>query len=63
MVAYLRVLSILHISICMPLWWLAGNCDLSQVLDIMDNAFIEVIQDNDKSLDDEFTMNSVEPIA
>ena len=56
MIDFLRVLSMLHIAVCMPLRCLAGNCgDLSQhnygvanmapVVEIMYKAFYEVLID------------------
>ena len=67
MIAFLHVLSILHISVCMPLQWLAGNFgDLSQqnfgvsnmasVVDIMDKAFYKVLIDGEKLIGEDFMM-------
>ena len=53
MIAFLRVLSILKIVVCMPFRCLSGNCgtlsqhkfvlaDMASVVDIMDKAFYEV---------------------
>ena len=67
MIAFLRVLSIMHISICMPLRWLAGHCgelseynfgvaDMASVIDIMDAAFLQVLDDGEKMLDETFMM-------
>ena len=64
MVALLRVLSILHISICMPLRWLAGNCgnlseygfgvaDMPVALDLLDEAMGKVAVDGDLLLDED----------
>lgn len=74
MVSLLRILSILHISLCLPLRWLAGNCgdlgeygfgvaDMPKVLDLMDQAFAEIIEDGDMMLDDDFMMEIFKPLA
>ena len=66
-ITFLHVLSILHIVVCMPLQWLAGNCgDLSQhnfavynmasVVDIIYKAFYEVLIDGEKLIDEDFIM-------
>ena len=68
MISFLRVLSILHISICMPLRWLAGNCgnlashkfgvaDMATVVDTMDKAFAKVVQNGKKLLNEDFMMD------
>ena len=67
MISLLRVLSILHISVCMPLRWLAGNCgelgeygfgvaDMATVVDLLDKAFFEIVADGEKLLDEDFMM-------
>ena len=69
MISFLRVLSILHISICMPLRWLAlaGNCgslaehnvgvaDMATVVDIMDKVFAKVVRNRKKLLNEDFMM-------
>ena len=67
MISFLRVLSILHISICMPLRWLAGNCgslaehnfgvaDMAGVVDTMDKAFAKVLRSGKKLLNEDFMM-------
>lgn len=66
-VSFLRVLCILHISICMPLRWLTANCgDLEQykfgvaempdALDLMDKAFDKVVKDGKKIMNEKFMM-------
>ena len=56
MIAFLRVLSIIHIAICMPLRCLAGNCgdlsqhnfglsDMASVVDIIEKAFYDSLID------------------
>ena len=73
MVGLLRVLSILHISVCMPMRWLAGNCvelkdynfgvaDMPEALDLMDVAFGKVADDGDLLLDEDFMMGMFEPL-
>ena len=65
MVSFLRVLCILHVSICLPLRWLAGNCgglaeynfgvaDMATVVDLMDNAFLDILQHGEKILEESF---------
>ena len=67
MISFLRVLSILHISICMPLRWLAGNCgslaehkfgvaNMATVVDIVDKAFAKVVRNGKKLLNEDFMM-------
>ena len=67
MISFLRVLAILHISVCMPLRWLAAKCgelekynfgvaDMATVVDIMDKAFFKVVNDGSKLLDEDFMM-------
>ena len=68
MISLLRVLSILHISVCMPLRWLAANCgdlgeygfgvaDMATVVDLMDEAFFEMVNNGEKVLDEDFMMD------
>ena len=74
MVSLLRVLSILHISLCLPLQWLAGNfgnlgkygfgvSDMPKDVDFMDNAFDEINKDGNLMLDDDFIMKFFEPLS
>ena len=67
MIAFLHILSILHIAVCMLLWWIAGNCgDLSQhnfgvsdkasVVDIMDRELYEVLICGEKLINKDFMM-------
>ena len=73
MVGLLRVLSILYISVCMLMRWLAGNCgeledynfgvaDMPEALDLMDVAFGKVADDGDLLLDEDFMMGLFEPL-
>ena len=59
MVSFLRVLSILHISICLLLQWLAENCRdmaeyrfgvvyMASVVDTMDKALFKIVQNGSK---------------
>ena len=65
MVGYLRVLSILHMCVVIPLRWLAGNChnlsewdfgvaNMAWNVDLMDAAFLEIANDGSKIFNDEF---------
>ena len=73
-IAQLRVLSILHIAICMPVRWLAGKTeslldydfgyyDMGKALDIMESAFMEIIDDPSKFLDEDFMMGLFSEIS
>jgi hypothetical protein len=68
MVVLLRVLSILHIAVCMPVRWLAGNTEnLAQydfgavsmgcTLDMLEDAFIKISSDGTLLLEKDFVMN------
>jgi hypothetical protein len=68
MVALLRVLSILHIAVCMPVRWLAGNTEnlaqydfgavsMGRTLDMLEDAFIKISSDGALLLDEDFVMN------
>ena len=61
----LCVLAILHTTILLPLWWLAGNCehlskwefgvaDMPDVVDLMDKSFEKIQWDGKKIMDDNF---------
>ncbi len=74
MIAQMRVLAILHISICIPTWWLAGNCqelkdadfgvfDMGHTVDLMESAFENIVLDGSMLLDKEFMMDDVKPIV
>ena len=74
MVSLLRVLSILQISLCLPLRWLSGNCcdlgnygfgvsDMPKLVDLMDKDFAEFTKGRKLMLDDDFTMNIFESLA
>ena len=74
MVSLLRVLSILHISICIPLRWLAGNCgdlggygfgvaEMPKALDLMDVAFAKIAMDGELMMDEDFMMSIFKPLS
>ena len=74
MIAFLRVISILHIVVCMPLKWLAGNygnlsqhnfgvADMASVVDIMDKAFYEMLIDGEKLINKDFMMGIFDGIT
>ena len=74
MVSLLRVLSILHISLCLPLRWLAGNCGnlrkygfevayMPKAMDLMDKAFAKTTKDGNLVLDDDFMIKVFETLA
>ncbi len=74
MIALFRVLSILHIAICIPTRWLAGKTpelaefrfgvrDMGQTVDLMEEAFEKMANDREVMLDEEFIMNIFEPIV
>ena len=74
MVSLLRILSILNISLCLTLRWIAVNCgdlgkygfvvvDMPKAVDLMDKAFAEITKDGNLMLDDDFMMNIFEPLA
>ena len=67
-IALLRVLSILYYAICLPVRWLSGNTamigdegfaalDMGKVLDLMEDAFIQISRDGKLLLDEDFMMN------
>ena len=69
-VALLRVLSILHIAICMPTRWLAGKThelseysfgyyDMGEALDAMEKAFESILDNCELILDEDFMMNQI----
>ena len=58
LVALLRVLFILHIAVCMPVRWLAGNTEnlaqydfgavsMGRTLDMLEDAFVKISSDGD----------------
>lgn len=69
-VALLRVLSILHIAICVPTRWLAGKThelkeynfgyyDMGKALDLMETAFESILNDGSLIYNEEFMMDSI----
>ena len=74
MIALLRVLSILHISVCLPTRWLTGNTqdlakfgfglhDMARVADMLETAMEVVANDGSKMLDEDFIMNIFQDIV
>ena len=74
MVSLLRVLYILHISLCLPLRWLAGKygnlgkysfgaADMQNAVGLMDKDFSEITKDGNLMLDDDFMMNIFESLV
>jgi len=68
MVSLLRVLYILHISICIPLRLLAGNCgglggygfgvaEMLKALYLMDAVFAKIAMDGELMMDEDFMMS------
>ena len=73
-VALLRVLSILHISICLPTRWLAGKTqdlsaydfgyyDMGKALDLMETTFKSIVDDPKLILDEDFMMSIFSEIS
>ena len=74
-VAQFRALSILYVSVCLPVRWLAGKChelakydfgyyDMSSILTCLEDAFEAILDDPDLFLDEEFMMDKMfEPIT
>ena len=69
-VALLRVLSILHLAVCMPTRWLAGKTheladydfgyyDMGKVLTCMETAFEAILDDPSLFLDEDFMLNTM----
>ena len=74
MVSLLRVLYILHISLCLTLRWFARNCgdiekygfgvsDMPKALDLMDKTSTEITKDVNFMLDDVFMTKTFEPLS
>ena len=74
MIGLLRVLSILYFSICLPIRWLAGNAHnlaeygfsalhMGEALDLMNDAFKDVVNDGKLLLDEDFIMHIFDPIS
>ena len=73
-IALLRVLAILHMTIMLPLRWLAGNCenlaeykfgvaDMPWCVDLMDKAFAKIQRNGKKIMDDDFMFGIFDPIV
>ena len=73
-IAMLRVLAILQVAVTVPIQWLAektkdlakydwGVADMGLCVDLMKVAFLEVSEDGEMMLDEDFMMNIFKPIA
>mmetsp|Transcript_16339 Transcript_16339/g.35368 ORF Transcript_16339/g.35368 Transcript_16339/m.35368 type:complete len:195 (-) Transcript_16339:349-933(-) len=73
LVSLLRVLSILHIAVCLPSRWLSANTgdlqeygfgyfDLGKMLDLFDDAFKEIMEDGSLFLDEDFMMKILDDL-
>ena len=73
-IALLRLLSILHISICLPTRWLAGKTqdlaeydfgyyEMGKALDLMETSFESIVDDPKLILDEEFMMGIFSDIS
>ena len=73
-IAMLRVLAILHVAVTVPTLWLAGKtqdlakydwgvADMGLCVDLMEATFLEVSEDGEMMLDEDFMMNIFKPIA
>ena len=67
MIALVRVCSIIHLEICLPAHWLAGNShkmfehdwsvhSMGRMIDILENALELIVEDNALILKDNFMM-------
>ena len=74
MIAFLHILSILHIAVCMTLRWLTDNCgylsqhnfvvsNMAYVVHIMEKAFYKVLIDREKLIDKYFMMGIFDGIT
>ena len=72
-VACLRVLSVIHMCVVLPLRWLHGSChtlseynfgvaNMASTIDLMDNAWSEIANDGSKMFDDDFMFGIFKPI-
>ena len=68
MVASCRVMSIVHISLCIPMRWLAGNSHLmgkydwnvrsmGRTIDILEEALVKIEEDNELIIQEDYMMN------
>ena len=74
-VAQFRALSILYVSVCLPVRWLAGKChklgkydfghyDMSSILTCLEDSFEAILDDPELFLDEDFMMDRMfEPIT
>ena len=72
-VALLRVLSILHMSVVMPMRWIAGKCanladydfgvaEMGFTLDLMVKGMGKIAEDGQKGLNDDHMMKMFDPL-
>ena len=70
MIALVRLLSILHVSVCIPIRWLAGKThelkkhnwgpmSMGRVLDALEEAMQTIYEHPEKILDEKFMMKFV----
>ena len=68
MIALTRVCAIIHLAICMPLRWLAGNShtfgehcwsvtSMGKAIDTLESNLMMITQDNNKILNEQFMMD------
>ncbi len=73
-IAQLRVLSIFHVAITIPHRWLAGKCgdldqydfglyDMGWCADLLESAFMEIVNNPSLYLNEDFVMGIFSPIA
>ena len=73
-IALLRVLSVLYISVCIPLRWLTGNTenlaqynfgvlDMGRAVDLLEKAMLQVVDNSELFLDEEFMMSMFSEIT
>ena len=64
----IRVLSILHVAVCIPLRWLTGNTedlegfdfsmlDMGAACELLEHAMVDVAETPELFLDEDFMMN------
>ena len=73
MIALARVCAIVHLSICLPTRWLAGNShnledynwsvrSMGKIVDMLDISLEEIVEDGSKIIDEEFMMGLFDEI-
>ncbi len=72
-IASFRMLSIIHIAIVLPHWWLASNAhllsdenfgitDMAEVAELIENGLQEIASNGELILDQDFMMGILKPI-